>query len=33
MLMKASECYKKKRIWFSAAKALDQAITLANEQV
>jgi hypothetical protein len=33
MLLKASECYKKKRIWFSAAKAVDQAIILAQEEV
>ena len=33
MLLKACECYKKKRIWFSAAKTIDQAITLAQEQV
>jgi hypothetical protein len=33
MLLKACECYKKKRIWYSAAKALEQAITLAHEEV
>ena len=27
-LLNASECYKKKRAWFSAAKALEQVITI-----
>ncbi len=33
MLLRACECYKKKRIWYSAAKTLDQAITLSQEEV
>ena len=33
MLLKACECYKKKRIWYSAAKTLDQAVILAQEEV
>ena len=28
-LLSAAECYKKKRAWFSAAKALEQAITIS----
>ncbi len=33
MLLKACDSYKKKRIWYSAAKTLDQAMTLAQEEV
>ena len=33
MLERACDCYKKKRNWFSAAKTLEQAITLSLERV
>lgn len=32
-LLKACECFKKKRAWYSAAKTLEQAMTISLRQV
>ena len=32
-LLKACECFKKKRSWYSAAKTLEQAMAIAHKQV
>ena len=32
-LLKACECFKKKKAWYSAAKALEQAMAITHKQV
>ena len=32
-LLKACECFKKKRAWYSAAKTLEQAMAIVHKQV
>ncbi len=32
-LLRACECFKKKRAWYSAAKTLEQAMAITHKQV